>query len=31
MDKYWEDDAFAVVKVDKCNAFNLVSRHAITR
>ena len=26
MDKHWEDDDFAVVKVDMCNAFNLVSR-----
>ena len=29
MDKHWEDDDFAVVKVDMRNAFNLVSRQAI--
>ena len=29
MDKHWEDDDFAVVKVDMRNAFNLVSRQVI--
>ena len=29
MDKHWEDDDFTVVKVDMCNALNLVSRQAI--
>ena len=29
MDEHWEDDDFAVVKVDMRNAFNLVSRQAI--
>ena len=29
MVKHWEDDDFAVVKVDMLNAFNLVSRQAI--
>ena len=29
MDKHWEDDDFAVVKVDMRNAFNMVSRQAI--
>ena len=27
MDKHWEDDDFAAVKVDMHNAFNLASRH----
>ena len=29
MDKHWEDDDLAVVKVDMRNAFNMVSRQAI--
>eukprot|EP00731_Ephydatia_muelleri_P017587 Em0010g685a len=29
MDKHWEDDDFAVVKVDMRNAFNLVSRQVV--
>ena len=28
MQEHWKDNDFAVVKVDMCNAFNLVSRQA---
>ena len=31
IDEHWEEEDFVVLKIDMCNAFNLVSHHAPVR